>query len=406
VLADPFDLAADALRPIAGFEYTDDDLSLRELNALDFRIVGLNGSLLADYVWSKAVSSDGDDLTLVSLYPLDPFRADPDIDLAIALAMADLEDPQEVAIGNLGGWRIRIDGDPWTLVADNTHVFLAIGDAAPSVTALEELVAANAPSYLWQKGDCLFFGDTGGGGVPYAPFGEGNLVPCDGAHTHEVITSLTLDAGPEAPFPGTDLSDRSFEECEIAFEDYLGIPEFPSDIAMIRYLPDGFEWDEGDRYLGCVIYLGDAKSDPITIDQPLEGIGDAGSRDIAVGDCTDLAGGPAVRCSRPHRFEYIGPAPLDLREGTYPGTGATETAATEACSDLLAGYATTPRIGDVSLEAFAVWFPGPAAWERGVREAQCVAWAWNDDDQLRLIMGSLADGWEPVRPPSDGGIEA
>jgi hypothetical protein len=406
MVADPFAVASDALRRIDGFEYTDDDLSLRQLNALEFRIDGLNRAVLADYAWSRAVSSSGEELIVVSLYPLSPYLGDPDIDLGIALAMADLEDPEAVDIGRLGGWRIRVEGEPWTLVADNTHVFLVIGAADTSVAALEALVAANAPSYLWQRGDCLYFDDAGGIGVPYAPFGEGNIVPCDGAHTHEVISSLTLEVGPDAAFPGSGLSDRSFEECEVAFEAYVGIPEFPSDIAMIRYLPDGVEWAEGDRYLGCVVYRGDASSEPVTIGESLEGIGEAAVREVAAGDCTDLAGGPAVRCSRPHTFEYIGTAPLDLPAGPYPGAAEADTAGTAACAGLLDAYAANLRVGNVSLESFAVWVPGPAAWARGLQEAHCVAWALDDDDALQLIMGSITDVWEAVRLPRDGGIEA
>jgi hypothetical protein len=402
-LPDAFELAADALRAIDGFQYTDDDLTLRELDELEFRIGALLGTVLEEYSWSRMESSSGDELVVASLYPRAGYRADPELDFAVAFSASGFEDPEPVDIAGYAGWRINVGQASWTFAGDNTHVFLAIGEAEPVAAAIAALLEANAPGYLWQEGDCLYLGREG---VPYAPFGDGELVPCDGAHTHEVIWSTTLDAGPGAPFPDQALADQSYEACEVAFEAYTGAPEFPSEIAMVRYLPDGEEWREGDRYLACVVYLGDDASAPVAIDETVEGRGPDLQRAVTPGECADVAGGSSVRCSRPHTFEYVGVAQLDLSAATYPGASAVETAASEGCSLALDGFATRTAVGDVSLEAFAVWFPGPAAWERGDRFAHCMAWAIDGDDELQLVMGSIAEDWEPVRPPRDGGIDA
>lgn len=402
-LPDPFELAEAALRDIPGFTYVEDTISQHMLNELEFRLGGLLGDVIADYSWSRMDSEDGDELIVLAMYPANGFRGDPELDFGAAITATDFADPTPVVVGTHTGWRIQAADSTWTFVGDNTHVFLAIGDDPAASQVLEALLGANGPAYLWAAGDCLYFEDAA---VPYAPFGDANVVTCDDTHTHEVIWSFASDEGPDARYPGDDLADSSFAECEVAYEQYVGIAEFPSRVAMVRYLPDVEEWAEGDRYLACVVYEADRVGDPIARQGVLEGIGDAALVEVTAGDCWDIIGGAAVRCGRPHRFEYLGRQSLAIDGADYPGVAAAERAAAAACDEAL-GEAVSDRTRDgATLEAFAAWFPGPAAWARGDRETHCVVSAFDRADGPVLIMGSIGDSWEPVVPPVDGGFNA
>jgi hypothetical protein len=80
-------------------------------------------------------------------------------------------------------------------------------------------------------------------------------VPCNQAHTAEVIYAGYAWPAAE-PFPGTQTIDaQSAAKCEAAFREYVGLPQAHSAYSLINLAPaDTSSWQSGDRSLQCVAW--------------------------------------------------------------------------------------------------------------------------------------------------------
>jgi hypothetical protein len=96
-------------------------------------------------------------------------------------------------------------------------------------------------------GECLDFGDSIDAEVTELP-----VVPCSEPHTHEIYFIARSDA---ATYPGFEaLEAEAQASCLGAFEDYVGISAFDSELFFSWLVPTLNSWDrEDDRQIICVI---------------------------------------------------------------------------------------------------------------------------------------------------------
>lgn len=266
--------------------------------------------------------------------------------------------------------------------------------------------------YLWSVGDCVDLGTNAATELPYAPYGTGLLSDCADSHTHEVYFTAILSGAQDAPFPD-DLTERLFDVCYVEFAELMGFSVSDSTLDVVLYLPDAEEWDAGERYHACVVYQ---RGTDVTY-QPLSGstADDPGSYrwQTTTGSCYDVVDSQLlpvsdpVACSEEHRFEMIGevtPAPDDAG---YPGGGAIDRDAVEACDALLAEYAVQP-LEELPVLTFVVPLEfSEGEWDTGKRTVRCFAFAATPDQGLLIVAGSLGGGtFEIVGVDVDEGIQA
>lgn len=121
---------------------------------------------------------------------------------------------------------------------------LAVGVGACSGDDDGEAVIGLQPS---QIGTCLDFGDSIGADVEKLP-----AVPCEDPHTHEIFAIETSDA---ETYPGFEALEADAQaQCLGAFDDYVGISAFDSELFFSWLVPTLTSWDQDDdRQIICVI---------------------------------------------------------------------------------------------------------------------------------------------------------
>jgi hypothetical protein len=101
-------------------------------------------------------------------------------------------------------------------------------------------------------GTCLLFGDEVGAEVTELP-----VIACNDQHSHEIYAVVTSG---EPLYPGFDaLEETALAECLGAFEPYVGISPFDSDLIYSWLVPTLNSWGQedddpkGDRETLCVV---------------------------------------------------------------------------------------------------------------------------------------------------------
>jgi hypothetical protein len=96
-------------------------------------------------------------------------------------------------------------------------------------------------------GTCLQFDDEVGAEVTELP-----VIACNDQHSHEIYAVVTSG---EPLYPGFDaLEETALTECLGAFEPYIGISPFDSDLIYSWLVPTLNSWDqEDDRETLCVV---------------------------------------------------------------------------------------------------------------------------------------------------------
>ncbi|MDH3307040.1 MAG: septum formation family protein [Acidimicrobiia bacterium] len=287
-------------------------------------------------------------------------------------------------------WRDR----PVFAWSNNTHLVILVGSEPDVRIVIGSMVKAFGVGEQWSAGDCIDAVESGA--IPFAPFGSTQTVHCKAEHSHEVIASVPLPEGPDAPFPD-DLSARVSRTCGEAFVERYGRLAPDSTLGLIRYLPDANEWEEGDRYIACVVYLPEAGGAAGRLYDRLVGGPDAFAFEPQVGDClaTFTEVGP---CDRRHAFEVVGLARFDeAPDAPYPGVEAVEEYFDDACATILDDYGVGDGEGVVESSAFLEVFE----WEQGSRTAPCRAYVLIDIDGAEGrfqadVRGSIRSGWTVV----------
>jgi hypothetical protein len=89
------------------------------------------------------------------------------------------------------------------------------------------------------------------------------VVSCDGPHHFEMIGSVELPEGPEAPYPGDEAIDEQANRlCIPLFEKYVGIDYDISRLVTWFYTPDAVTWPLGHRVVECMIGNEDRSMQP------------------------------------------------------------------------------------------------------------------------------------------------
>lgn len=102
-----------------------------------------------------------------------------------------------------------------------------------------------------QVGDCLLVGEEIDAQVSSLP-----VIDCAEPHSHEIFATLNMDDDPEdfPVYPGTEALEAVAErECLTAFEDYVGISPFDSELFYSWLVPTLDSWTKfDDRIVLCV----------------------------------------------------------------------------------------------------------------------------------------------------------
>ncbi|MGB0112407.1 MAG: septum formation family protein [Ilumatobacteraceae bacterium] len=96
-------------------------------------------------------------------------------------------------------------------------------------------------------GTCVDFGDTVGADVTELP-----EVPCGEEHSHEIYALAEVDLD---TYPGFEALEADAQaQCLAAFEDYVGISAFDSELFFSWLVPTLTSWDkDDDRQIICLI---------------------------------------------------------------------------------------------------------------------------------------------------------
>lgn len=401
-LPDPVEIAEQGWGEITGFSSI--DVLESEMDEIDLRLRSIIGTAIEGVSYTGLQTEDGGSTVIgLSMSPAvslsgDPFLA-PGLAGAIAGPFAGLE---EVPIEGTLAYRVFVGGNWWYLWASNTHLYATVGAEVPAERAMESTIRGAPLPYLWQAGDCLWFGTGEDTAMPYAPYGKARLVPCSGAHTHEVIFSTTTQYGLEDDFPGEAFSTEVERSCGSAYRDYVGVDWPDSRVSAIRYLPDSAEWDEGDRYTACVVELSDQLGGATRITGTLEGIGAASLIDRTPGDCyVNSLNSDPVDCRLTHTFQFIGRAEDPTPAGTpYPGATALFESQLPVCAALVDEFAPTLTANGARVSVHATP-PSVLEWEDDLRTIRCFAFATDIDGGRLEISGSFDGEWEIVRFSED-----
>lgn len=104
-------------------------------------------------------------------------------------------------------------------------------------------------------GTCLDFADAIGAEVTRLP-----VVACEDPHSHEIFA---LEYSNAEPYPGLEALEAEAQAlCFRAFEPYVGISPFDSDLFFSWLVPTLTSWDKDkDRQIICVI--GESNAAPL-----------------------------------------------------------------------------------------------------------------------------------------------
>ncbi len=398
-LADPFDLAEGALVDVPGYESQPAPVPPSQLTRLELALDVY--SIAEAIVWDQLESETGDEVFVASVYPYGMGRGDPTLPPFVARLLSEFdEEPEEIPIEHGFVYATAWPDSQWMAWGSNTVLIVTAGPREAALEVVEALAAANQDEYLWQPGDCLWLGTGKSLDIaPYSPFGRGPVVPCDGWHTHEVIGAFELPDGPDAPYPADTLLNKAWWTCEEQFLEYVGIPEQDSSVGTIRYQPSDLEWEEGDRYLACLVMEFDAAGEAAPRDAPLAGIGEASRLVRHPGECR--RGSPVsqpIPCEAPHDGEYLGTTELTA-EPDAPFPENVYLLADIACRRLLDDAVAVPD--GAALDAIGLP-PGPLAWSGGDRRVPCTGFVVDEDGIPQLVIGSITEeGWRVVGPVGD-----
>ena len=389
-MPDPFDLVDAAMEPLAEFP-VDDTEPTELLDTISFRLAGIVDYVMQAVVWEN-LSVDGEPVLVVGMYPYAGERANPITGFSMAAVAAGEDgDVEDVDLGEgADAWRTEVGDDWWYAWSGHSAAFLAVGAEGAVESVLAPLVAADAGVYAWETGDCLYSSPDDGAEMPYAPFGDDMVVPCDGPHSHYVLatTSFADDAG------GVDADSYAAlrAQCEETYEDHVGVPSHESVVDLIIYAPDEEEWARGDRYGACVIgrYL---DGEPALVDDSYRGAGESVHLERRPGDCFGPEGAtsPPVGCDQPHDYEYLGTVELD-GDDDYPSSLA-EPRARFACNTLLIERMAGSNTGEGRVDTYA-WIVPEHRWEQGERTVHCFAYPVSENPESPVvIVGPLTGEW-------------
>lgn len=398
-LADPYDLAEAALVDLEGFTVVEEAPLL--LDILDFRIGNLYDTVIRALVWDH-VATGGDGVLVAAIYPHAEFRGDPFLALGIAEVLADPDgELGEVVVAGHDIQRVFVDDVWWYVWANNTHALVAAGPEAAAEEAIAQLIAGNGDEYLWGPGDCLYLSPADGAFLPYAPYGRGMVVPCEGPHHFEVVYS-GLVREPDAAFQVEQLTRDVLTACDEGYESHTGLAQLDGVLDIIWFQPDLAEWGQGDRYGACVVFRTE-RSVPVVTTEPYAGAGDRVRIERQEGDChrwTVLE--PRLDCDGPHDFEYLGAVELaDAPGAEWPGPDDQDRLE-KVCRPLLEAKASRVSVEQATLDVFTRSV-GPHRWNLGHRTVQCFAFAADDVGTGLSIAGKISGDWEPVGE-SGGGV--
>ncbi|WP_447643816.1 septum formation family protein [Nocardioides zeae] len=130
----------------------------------------------------------------------------------------------------------------------------ACGDDAERDDASNEITAAgDADVFDLEVGDC--FDDTDSGQITDVPG-----VPCAEPHDNEIFHTFEMEEG---DWPGNEaVSAAADEECNAAFEEFVGIAYDDSTLYWSTITPVQQTWEEiDDREVICVIYSPDGPTE-------------------------------------------------------------------------------------------------------------------------------------------------
>jgi hypothetical protein len=219
-------------------------------------------------------------------------------------------------------------------------------------------------------------------------------VPCSRPHQTETmwVSRVTGPLAASKTRPNGELLNQTISgQCYDydSVRTYLGAG--PADVtwgilSWARF-PTAEEWARGDRTLVCE---GSAQADTPTgptIDFPLAGV--MSTRHSGRFRLCWSATSRNVSCDRPHVKELVGPTPIELPPGPWPGEAGVADMAAGACRPVADDYLGQPISTRPDLVVQGVP-PGEAAWGKGNRPAEC--WIGNADgrsttDTLRGGLG-------------------
>lgn len=384
---DPDDVAAEAFWNAGDFELAEEP-DLFDQDALTSIERWIPEDLVDGIV--SDVFTDGSDpnVLVVSIIPTLTWRGDPNFVPALIASLSEAEGEE---IGE-GIFRTET-ANGLVLFAWSTgdgFVMSTSFDTDKAFTYLAALDAETQPQRVWEPGTCLYT-DPESETLPYAPFPPDIVVPCDGPHNAEVLTSEQI--GIDLTTYDDDVIEYHRDyQCDVAYTDVFGSQKDHTPM-LITYMPDQDEWDRGDRYLTCVVQIESIHGLELMAGQ--------------MSDRTDLDWNPdpeecldrsfaseTVDCGRAHGYQYLGDATVAFDIWPDDGTEAFQ----DACADLLDDFV---RMGSVEVDVFATGL-FPYAFELGDRTVQCMAFAI-DDGLLVEVFGSFADVWRVV---GTGGVAA
>jgi hypothetical protein len=384
---DPDLVAFNALRNIDGyttvFGPSEQDIELAELIDKWIPEVLVNG-LALDIV----ANEDAEHVIVVSISPLTGLRGYPWIAALFGLfADEDAANPETatevVEVNATTGGTFFLWGE-----GDGLMITTAEDPAAAS-RYIEAFAATDERNAVWSAGDCLYLPQDEPdfyGNAPWAPFPLDLVVPCSGPHNAEVLesmvagTDLTTFDGPQIAF------DRSYV-CDKAYASEFGNnPQGEYLPSLITYMPDSDEWDRGDRYLACVVYIGDVGGAERLFIGPMRDLPDL-EWSIDPGSCTEDSGKLKIACAASHRYQFLGS--IEYSEDSYDPSS---TELDEACEELDHAFTEGPN----GVEVIVVGFdPGPYQFELGHRTVNCYAAAYEDFGAVE-VTGSFFDTWRVV----------
>lgn len=77
-------------------------------------------------------------------------------------------------------------------------------------------------------------------------------VPCNEPHDNEIYLAFDLSDG---PYPGANAVDEEADaRCFAAFEPFVGVDYFESELEFFPVTPTPDSWDAGDRTVYCALY--------------------------------------------------------------------------------------------------------------------------------------------------------
>ncbi len=397
---DPFDLLDEALDPLAGFDSVDEEPT-ELLDVVEFRLSSLLDSWARASMWDH-IEVDGERVLILAMYPYAELRGHPLISEEMATTIAGEDgEVEEIALENI--WEpfpahhTLVGDDWWYTFADVSTAFVAVGDEEAVETAMRPLVDASLRSVPWGVGDCLYVAPEDGYALPYAPFGDDVVVPCEGPHSHYVLATRTFTGDSESVF----VSDQDFASfdwlCGTRYEEHVGLPHTESAVDLEINVPDTDEWARGARYGACIIGRW-SEGEPVLVDDTYRDAGESVRLSRSAGDCYGEFGAnaPPVDCAQPHDSEYLGT--IEYESDDYPLSWFGNLRVNALCRQLFERRAADTESDDGTIEFFALPVP-QHHWEEGDRTVPCFAYPLPPDPEsgeVAVLVGPLTGEWRIV----------